>query len=210
MEKVLEGSPIGILSKETITRVANACISNHTKFVTGTSFAAGLPGGWWAAGTIPADLAQYYWHTFVLAQKLAYLYGLRDLRNENGELDELAKDTLTIFLGVMMGASAANKVIKNVVSNLAQQAVKRIPRQALTKTAWYPILKTIGPWIGIKITKGTVAKQAGKVIPLLGGVISGAITYASFRPCAKRLQKKLAEQTDFLLEQESPSIEEDA
>ena len=38
-------------------------------------------------GTVPADLAQFYWHTLVLAQKLAYLYGWPDL-SDKGEVDE--------------------------------------------------------------------------------------------------------------------------
>ena len=38
------------------------------------------------AATIPADLAQDFWHAIVLSQKLAYLYGWPDLL-EDGELD---------------------------------------------------------------------------------------------------------------------------
>lgn len=76
----------------------------------------------------------------------------------------------------------------------AEQVVKRLPQQALTKTVYYPIIKQVAKWIGINLTKGSFAKGVGKAIPILGGVISGALTYASFRPSAKRLQKKLQEQ----------------
>lgn len=142
------------------------------------------------AATIRGDMAKYYWHTFVLAQKLAYLYGIPDLRDEEGNLSETSQDMLTLFVGVMMGAAAANNVIKA----FAEQVVKRLPRQALTKTVYYPIIKQVAKWIGINLTKSSFAKGLGKAIPILGGAISGALTFASFRPSAKRLQKKLREQ----------------
>ena len=43
------------------------------------------------------------------------------------------------------------------------------------------------------MTKQSFSKALGKVIPVLGGVISGGITLATFRPSAKRLQKQLQE-----------------
>lgn len=193
MEKALV-NPVEVISKDRIEALANACINNHTAKVTAISAVAGIPGGLAMAATIPGDMAQYYWHTFVLAQKLAYLYGIPDLRDEDGNLSETAQDMLTLFVGVMMGAAAANNVIKNLSKAFAEQVVKRLPQQALTKTVYYPIIKQVAKWIGINLTKGSFAKGVGKAIPILGGVISGALTFASFRPSAKRLQKKLREQ----------------
>lgn len=189
MEKVLV-NPVEVISKDRIDALANACINNHTAKVTAISAAAGIPGGLAMAATIPGDMAQYYWHTFVLAQKLAYLYGIPDLRDEEGNLSETSQDMLTLFVGVMMGAAAANNVIKA----FAEQVVKRLPRQALTKTVYYPIIKQVAKWIGINLTKSSFAKGLGKAISILGGAISGTLTFASFRPSAKRLQKKLREQ----------------
>lgn len=190
----ISSRPINGVSKEIIDRIANACINSHTTKVTTISAVAGIPGGFAMAGTIPADMAQYYWHVFVLAQKLAYLYGFPDLRDENGNLTDTASDMLTLFVGVMMGASAANQAIKGLAKEFAKQVVKRLPQKALTKTLYYPIIKQIAKWIGVKLTKDTFAKGLGKVIPILGGVISGGLTLATFRPSAKRLQHKLQEE----------------
>ena len=190
----ISSRPINGVSKEIIDRIANACINSHTTKVTTISAVAGIPGGFAMAGTIPADMAQYYWHVFVLAQKLAYLYGFPDLRDENGNLTDTASDMLTLFVGVMMGASAANQAIKGLAKEFAKQIVKRLPQKALTKTMYYPIIKQIAKWIGVKLTKETFAKGLGKVVPILGGVISGGLTLATFRPSAKRLQHKLQEE----------------
>lgn len=190
----ISNRPINGVSKEIIDRIANACINSHTTKVTTISAVAGIPGGFAMAGTIPADMTQYYWHVFVLAQKLAYLYGFPDLRDENGNLTDTASDMLTLFVGVMMGASAANQAIKGLAKEFAKQVVKSLPQKALTKTMYYPIIKQIAKWIGVKLTKDTFAKGLGKVIPILGGVISGGLTLATFRPSAKRLQHKLQEE----------------
>ena len=157
MEKALV-NPVEVISKDRIDALVNACINNHTAKVTAISAAAGIPGGLAMAATIPGDMAQYYWHTFVLAQKLAYLYGIPDLRDEEGNLSETSQDMLTLFVGVMMGAAAANNVIKNLSKAFAEQVVKRLPRQALTKTVYYPIIKQVAKWIGINLTKSSFAK----------------------------------------------------
>lgn len=193
LEKAMN-NPVDVLSEDRIDSLANACINNHLVKVTSLSVVSGIPGGLAMAATIPADMAQYYWHTFVLAQKLAYLYGIPDLRDENGNLTETSQDMLTLFVGVMLGAAAANNAIKNVSKAFAVQVVKRLPQKALTKTIYYPIIKQVAKWIGIKLTKDTFAKGLGKTIPILGGVISGGLTAATFRPSAKRLQRKLKEQ----------------
>lgn len=193
LEKAIS-NPVDVLSEDRIDSLANSCINNHLLKVTSLSVVAGIPGGLAMAATIPADMAQYYWHTFVLAQKLAYLYGIPDLRDENGNLTETSQDMLTLFVGVMMGAAAANNAIKNVSKAFAVQVVKRLPQKALTKTVYYPIIKQVAKWIGIKLTKDTFAKGVGKTIPILGGIISGGLTAATFHPSAKRLQKKLKEQ----------------
>ncbi len=198
LDKAIATCPAASISKERIDTLATACINNQTTKVTTISAVAGLPGGLAMVATIPADIAQYYWHTFVLAQKLAYLYGFPDLRDENGNLTETSTDMLTLFVGVMMGAAAANQGIRSLSKAFAEQVVKRLPQKALTKTAYYPIIKQVAKWIGVKLTKDSFAKGVGKAIPILGGVISGGLTFATFRPSAKRLQMKLKEQMDDL------------
>ena len=60
------------------------------------------------AGTIPADMAQFYWHALVMAQKLAYLYGWSDLLEE-GQVDEQTEFQLTLLIGAMLGAALAGR-----------------------------------------------------------------------------------------------------
>lgn len=204
LKQISDGKrPADYLSIETIDRLADSYINSHTTKVTALSAAAGLPGGLSMAATIPADLAQYYYHVFVLSQKMAYLYGFPDLTDEDGVLTEEAKNVMTLFAGAMMGVGIANEAIQKISENLAKEIVKRLPKYALTKTVIYPIVKQVAKWIGIKLTKDSFAKGLGKIVPILGGVISGGLTYVTFKPGAKKLKKTLHDCCVFMTENKS-------
>ena len=204
LKQISDGKrPADYLSIETIDRLADSYINSHTTKVTALSAAAGLPGGLSMAATIPADLAQYYYHVFVLSQKMAYLYGFPDLTDEDGVLTEEAKNVMTLFAGAMMGVGIANEAIQKIAENLAKEIVKRLPKYALTKTVIYPIVKQVAKWIGIKLTKDSFAKGLGKIVPILGGVISGGLTYVTFKPGAKKLKKTLHDCCVFMTENKS-------
>lgn len=191
IELAINDSPIKVLSKRQIDRIANGCINYHTTIVCATSALSGLPGGWFMAATIPADIAQFYGHVFALIQKLLYLYGWRDLQDEKGKLSDEMANTLTIFVGVMMGSYEAIQGVNTLAKAVAGQAVKRIPRIALTQYGFYNIAKQVGKWIGIKLTKDSFAKGVGKAIPLVGAPVSAALTYWTFKPMATKLKRQL-------------------
>lgn len=177
---------------ELIDKLADACIKSHVIKASSISFATGLPGGWAIAGTIPADLTQFYWHAIVLSQKLAYLYGWPDILEE-GEADEETKLRITLLIAAMMGVQGANKLLTEVAERFAGEVIRRLPRQALTKTAWYPLIKQMGRWIGISVTKGTFARGVARVIPIAGGIFSAGFTAVTMRTMAHRLKSHLSE-----------------
>lgn len=187
-------SPVKVLTKAQINKIANGCIKYHLTLVCSASALAGLPGGWAMAASIPADIAQFYGHVFALTQKLLYLYGWSDLSDENGKLNDDTAQILTLFVGIMMGSHAATEAIKNLTKAFAQQVAVRLPKQALTKYAIYNVAKQVAKWIGIKLTKDGFAKGLAKVVPLIGAPISAGVTYWTFKPMANKLKKHLDEQ----------------
>ncbi|MCH5235616.1 MAG: hypothetical protein J1E16_09990 [Muribaculaceae bacterium] len=199
---LVNSRPSEIYSEKVIHKVASNIISNHTTKVTAISAAAGIPGGFAMFGTIPADMAQFYWHYLVMAQKLAYVYGWPDLRNEQNELGEGAQQILTVFMGIGFGLEAAHGAIRKIAIEAAKHWAKKLPQMTLTKTFWYPIIKNIAKFIGVKITKDSVGKAAGKIIPFIGAVFSGGLTLITFKPMANRLNKEL--QTTALLRSTFP------
>ena len=75
--------------------------------------------------------------------------------------------------------------------------MKTIPQKSLTKTLWYPILEKVLKIFGVSLTKGGLAKGMGKVIPILGGVLSGGLTFATMKPMGERLQKELSKLVNY-------------
>lgn len=193
-DQLRDKRPIDLFDAEAIERAARGIINSHLAKATVASTAAGIPGGLVMAATVPADIAQYYWHVLVVAQKLGYLYGWPDLLDEKEQITEGTRNVLTLFVGVMFGAQAANKLVGEIAKRVSLQAAKRLPQQALTKTVYYPVVKQVAQWIGVKMTKDTFGRGVGKAIPILGGVLSGAITAFSFKPMAEKLQKHLREE----------------
>lgn len=183
----LENSKV---DKKVLDKIAKAVITYHTTIATGLSFAAGLPGGWWMAATIPADLAQFYAQIIIVAQKLAYIYGWGDF--SSNEVSDEYRNLITLFIGVMSGAQAAEEGVKVVAEIAAKQVAKKLPQLALTKSAIYNVVKKVATFIGIKMTKDSFAKGLSKAVPIIGGVVSGTITVATFGPMSKRLQKYLS------------------
>ena len=91
----------------------------------------------------------------------------------------------------MFGVSGAVSGVRVLSTQIAKTTLKKLPQKALTKTFWYPMIKQIGKAVGIKVTKSTVAKGVSKAVPILGGVISGGLNFASMMPMAHRLMDAL-------------------
>lgn len=193
LSELKDKRPAEIYSQKVIDKVARGIVNNHTTKVSLISTAAGIPGGFAMLGTVPADLAQYYWHFLVMSQKLAYVYGWPDLRDENNNLGEQAQAILTMFIGIGLGVDGTSAAVRTIAKKAAEHWAKKLPQMALTKTFWYPTVKKIANWVGIKLTKDNVGKAAGKVIPFIGGIISGSLTLATYKPMANKLRKELSE-----------------
>ena len=205
MSAILEKGPIGIVPIEVLDKIAGECINFHTRIATTSSIALGMPGGAVIFATLPSDLAQYYYHVFVVAQKLAYIYGYPDLCDENGNFTEDSIQMLTVFVGIMSGVAAAQKVIQEIAEQVQKEILRRLPRYALTKTFLYPLVKQVAKWIGVSITKQSFARGISKIVPFVGGAVSGGLTYITFKPQSIKLQKVLKEK--MLLAYESKKSE---
>jgi uncharacterized membrane protein len=176
------GIPIEILNK-----LADGALKLETTKATALSTAAGIPGGLAMVGTVPTDLVQFYAHVFRVAQKLAYIYGYKTIN-----LDDATQNVLMIFLGVMFGVNAATSALAKLAAANAADIGAGVAAKPLSKYAIYNIAKKVLAWIGVKVTKDGVGKTVSKAVPVVGGVISGGLTVATFLPMAKKLKKELS------------------
>lgn len=186
--RIVQTSPIRAgVNESVLYEIARECINYEKKKVSALSFATGSGG---FVG-IPADLAQYMAHVLRISQKLAYIYGYPEIRSIEGSMDEKTQKIILLFIGVMSGVSGANKVIAEISKSLAGKVGKDILRAALTKTAWYPLLKQCCKQVGIKVTKDALSKIPTKVVPGIGGVVSAGFSYYCFGKGAERLHETL-------------------
>ncbi len=183
------------VSREELSNLANKLIIKRTSQSSAASFVTGIPGGLAMAATIPADVMQFFGMALRLAQELSYLYGGGDLWSDGQIDDEKVKSQLIMYCGVMFGVSGAVSGVRVLSTQIAKTTLKKLPQKALTKTFWYPMIKQIGKALSIKVTKATVAQGVSKAIPVIGGVISGGLNFASMMPMAKRLSAALDKAT---------------
>jgi hypothetical protein len=192
LEVILQSGPPAVYSTESLRKKADSIIKGSAIKSSGASFAMGLPGNpavMVAAGG--ADVAQYFGFAINLSQQIAYLFGEDELFDGGGELSEAAQMRVIAYLGAMFGAAGAAALVSQTSKQAGAQLGKKVASQALTKTAWYPLVKKVGALVGKQVTKKTVEKTITKAVPLVGGVVSGGLTYMTFRPMGSRLADTL-------------------
>ena len=181
------------IDKQGINKIADQVIQNETNKVSGISFAAGLPGGFALAASIPADVIQYFAFTVKAIQEIAYLYGFDELDFADEEADSYTMDQILIFLGAMYDVQGVDDSIKVIAEAAANKTSKALANEALTKTAIYPVVKRVAKELRSKIAKRIYVKSASKIVPVIGGAVSGGLTYATFKPNCKRLKRSLCD-----------------
>lgn len=191
---VNENPAVAGISPTMLDKIARSVIEFETAKSTALSFTAGLPGGFAMIGTVPADITQFYVHAFRVMQKLAYIYGWQSFLDDLDDLDDESLGILAAFLGIMMGVGGASVSVGLFAAQVARPAVqKKIASVALTKTAWYVPMKQTLRIIGVQVTKQSFAKTVSKVVPVVGGVVSGGLTFVTLRIQSKRLMEHLRE-----------------
>lgn len=195
IEHIIKNGPNTVYTTDALMVQAKRIVRDSTAKAAGVSFAAGLPAN--PALMLPAgaaDVASYFGFALNMAQQLAYLFGEDALFDgDSRDISEEAKVRLIAYLGVMFGAAGAAALLADVSKQAGMAMGKKVAGKALTKTAWYPLLKKVGGMLGQTITKKTVEKTITKSVPIIGGVVSGGLTYASFRPMGNRLAKTFAD-----------------
>lgn len=184
----LAGIPADVVDK-----LADDTINFERTCVSGISAALGVPGGAAMVATVPADIIQYYGYTLRATQKLLYLYGFPEIKTgkDGLELDTHTINEIILCLGIMYGVAGANNAVKAMAKALAVGVEKKLLNAALTKGAFYPFVKQVMKWFGVKLTKTIFAKTVKDAIPVVGGVVGGGITFLSFKPCCNRLKEAL-------------------
>src|SRR4029077_3915520 len=90
-------------------------------------------------------------------------------------------------LPILLGAESAAKVLGDIAERAAAQVLKRLPRETLTKWGLNGLAREVARRIGIKLTEESFARYLSRIVPILGGIISGTVTWISFSLMTSRL-----------------------
>ncbi|MTB55904.1 hypothetical protein [Streptococcus uberis] len=189
LDYILENGPQSVFTSDSLLRSAEKIITDITRQTSTVSFVAGLPSNPVSATiATTADITQYFGYALNMAQKIAYLFGEDNLfEGDKNQLSDEVKYRVISYLGVMFGVSGSNAMITKFSKNAGANIGKKVAQKTLTKTIWYNPMKKIGSIIGTKITKKSIGNLVTKSVPIVGGMISGGLTYATFKPMGKRL-----------------------
>ena len=188
IDDIVKKGPVAAgCDRKVLYKMARQIVLKRTGQSTGASFLAGVPGGITMVATIPTDAAQFYAFAFITAQEIAYLYGEEDFWEGALPDDEVIGNQLLLYLGVMLGAAGASSAVRLISTQLGKSALKRLPQKALTKGVIYPIVKSVAKTMSVKMTKNVFAKGVSKAVPIIGGVVSGGITWTTMRPMGMHL-----------------------
>ncbi len=172
---------------DTVNKIADEVIEYERNCVTAASAGLGaIPGGVGVAITTSvADITQYYGFMIRVAQKLMYLYGFPqvDFQKDDQPVDDGTMNILMLCLGAMNGIKEAVAAIKGLAKGLANGVSKTLLKTALTKGTIYPIIKKVWNFMGGHMTKDLLAGGVSKSIMIVGGVLSGGVTFFSFQKC---------------------------
>lgn len=189
LEKIIKYGPQSVYTTTDLRKKATEIIKTSTKKTALASFAAGMPSNpliMLAAGS--ADVAQYFGFAIHMAQQIAYLFGEEDLfTSKTDELSEEAKLRIIAYLGVMFGVGGAAFLVSKISKQAGEHLGQRIAAKTLTQTSWFPLVKKVGAKMGQTITQESIEKTVTKSVPIIGGVISGGLTYVTFIPMGNRL-----------------------
>ena len=183
---------------EKIGGISRGVINREANEVAGLSVLASLPVSALpaaVAGAVAADIVAYFAHIVKAVQELAYLYGFEDFGLDGDEIAPEAMETIMVFLGVMFGIRGSGPVLEKMggraAKKTAKRTVRKLVKKELKKNAVIPGAEKIIAGISVKLTKQMLADAVASAVPVAGGVASGLLMVALFKPRCTKLKRKL-------------------
>lgn len=180
VQHALRTSPVEVLTADELKRAALKVRKTHRSLLSGLSAVCGVPGGLFIFLAVPVDTIQFFYHTFVFSQKIAYLYGFPPCINETE-----FRNMMIIALGVGAGVNKANKAFKFMAKTAKKQFISQLQKH---QDLLLPqLLKEICKAMGVKLTNNTLTQIIRKGIPLISAVISAIFAYTVFSVESNRI-----------------------
>ncbi len=188
MDAILEKGPVKAgVPREIIRRKARGRLKDATLKSSAASFMAGLPGGLTLAAALPADVMQNLIFSIRTAQEIAYLYGQENFwQGTVGFKNPESRYKLLSYVAVMFAVTGADQLVRIMSEPFGLMLGTKIAEGTMQH-----IMERVAGVFGLKLTAQGTSKTVSKVVPVLGGVISGGMTFWGMQKTGMRLIKDL-------------------
>ena len=177
-----------------LSRYAKTIIAKERIKLAGIAFGTGLPGGPVSiTGGALLDMEEYVRRIFILSQKVGHIFGVIPIPfvkfipdSIEDYFDSVREETLKAVLlgfgtaGISMGISQFSKF-------LAEKEAKEIIQRRISEKAITELSMNVAKVLGKEVTKKSIGRTAGRIIPVVGGAINATFAYFALKKIGNNL-----------------------
>ena len=181
-----------------LSKYAKTFIEKERIKLAGIAFGTGLPGGAVSiTGGVILDIEEYVRRIFILAQRVGHTFGIIPIPfvkfipdNIEDYFDSVHEEILKAVLlgfgtaGISMGIAQFSKL-------LAEKEAKEIIHRKISEKAITELSKYVAKVIGKEVTKKSISRTTGRIIPIVGGAINATFAYYALRKIGNNLVKNM-------------------
>jgi hypothetical protein len=181
-----------------LSKCAKTFIEKERIKLAGIAFGTGLPGGAVSiTGGVLLDMEEYVRRIFILAQKVGHTFGIIPIPfvkyipdSIEDYFDSVHEEILKVVLlgfgtaGISMGIAQFSKL-------LAEREAKEIIHRKISEKSVTELSKNVAKVLGKEVTKKSISRTTGRIIPIVGGAINATFAYLSLKKIGDNLVKNM-------------------
>lgn len=181
-----------------LSKCAKTFIEKERIKLAGIAFGTGLPGGAVSVTSgVLLDMEEYVRRIFILAQKVGHTFGIIPIPfvkyipdSIEDYFDSVHEEILKVVLlgfgtaGISMGIAQFSKL-------LAEREAKEIIHRKISEKSVTELSKYVAKVLGKEVTKKSISRTTGRIIPIVGGAINAIFAYLSLKKIGDNLVKNM-------------------
>jgi len=181
-----------------LSKYAKTFIAKERIKLAGIAFGTGLPGGPVSiTGGVLLDMEEYVRRIFILAQKIGHTFGVIPIPfvkiipdSIEDYFDSVHEEILkAVLLG--FGTAGVSMGIAQFSKFLAEKEAKEIIHKRISEKAITELSMNVAKVLGKELTKKSISRTAGKIIPIVGGAINATFAYYALEKIGNNLVKNM-------------------
>jgi hypothetical protein len=181
-----------------LSKCAKTFIEKERIKLAGIAFGTGLPGGAVSiTGGVLLDMEEYVRRIFILAQKVGHTFGIIPIPfvkyipdSIEDYFDSVHEEILKVIL-LGFGTAGISMGIAQISKLLAEREAKEIIHRKISEKSVTELSKNVAKVLGKEVTKKSISRTTGRIIPVVGGAINATFAYLSLKKIGDNLVKNM-------------------